>query len=60
MNARTFEPTLRLVLRIFDDAMSARIREQLDIPLTYSMTAIADDRVFRAMPSVAATTTTTP
>ncbi len=57
LNARTFEPTLRLVLRIFDDAMSARIREQLDIHLTYSMTAIADDKVFRAMPSVAATTT---
>ena len=57
LNARTFEPNLRLVLRIFDDAMSARIREQLDIPLTYSMTAIADDKVFRAMPSVAAATT---
>ena len=27
LNARTFEPTLRLVLRIFDDAMSARIRD---------------------------------
>jgi TrkA-N domain/Ion channel len=51
LNARTFEPNLRLVLRIFDDAMSARVREQLDIQLTLSMTAIADDKVFRAMPS---------
>ena len=50
LNARTFEPNLRLVLRIFDDAMSARIREQLDIHLTFSMTAIADEKVFRAMP----------
>jgi len=54
LNARTFEPDLRLVLRIFDDAMAARIREQLDIHLTFSMTAIADDKVFHAMPSVAA------
>ncbi len=56
LNARTFEPTLRLVLRIFDDAMSARIREHLDIQLTFSMTAIADDKVFDAIPSVAAAT----
>ena len=56
LNARTFQPTLRLVLRIFDDAMSARIREQLDIHLTYSMTAIADDTVLRAVPSVATAT----
>ncbi|MEQ1693660.1 MAG: potassium channel family protein [Gemmatimonas sp.] len=55
LNARTFEPTLRLVLRIFDDGMSARVREQLDIHLTFSMTAIADEKVFHAMPSVAAT-----
>ena len=55
LNARSFEPNLRLVLRIFDDAMSARVREQLDIHLTFSMTAIADDTVLSAMPSVAAT-----
>ncbi len=50
LNARTFEPHLRLVLRIFDDAMSARIREQLDIHLTFSMTAIVDNLVFDAVP----------
>ena len=55
LNARSFVPDLRLVLRIFDDAMSACVREQLDIHLTFSMTAIADDQVFSAMPSVAAT-----
>ena len=54
LNARTFEPHLRLVLRIFDDAMAASVREDLDIRLTYSMTAVADEAVFRAMPSVAA------
>lgn len=51
LNARTFEPHLRLVLRIFDDAMSARIREQLDIHLTFSMTAIVDNMVFDARPA---------
>lgn len=54
LNARTFEPELRLVLRIFDDAMSARVREQLDIQLTFSMTAIVDDKVFGAVSSLAA------
>jgi voltage-gated potassium channel Kch len=56
LNARTFEPNLRLVLRIFDDTMAASVREDLDIHLTYSMTAVADDAVYRAMPSVTAAT----
>lgn len=54
LNARTFDPKLRLVLRIFDDAMATSVREDLDIHLTYSMTAVADTAVYRAMPSVAA------
>jgi voltage-gated potassium channel Kch len=54
LNARTVRPDLRLVLRLFDDGMAARVREQLDIHLTLSMTAIADEPVYRAMPSVAA------
>jgi hypothetical protein len=53
LNARTFAPDLRLVLRIYDDAMSVRIREQLDIHLTFSMSAIVDDKVFGAVPSLA-------
>lgn len=44
LNARTFEPDLRLVLRMFDEAMSRRIKEHLDIHLTLSMTAIADEK----------------
>ncbi len=55
LNARTFATDLRLILRIFDDAMSARIRDQLDVQLTLSMTAIADDRVWQSAPSVTAT-----
>jgi voltage-gated potassium channel Kch len=44
LNARTFEPDLRLILRMFDEAMSRRIKEHLDIHLTLSMTAIADEK----------------
>ena len=44
LNARSFDPKLRLVLRIFDESMSRRIREQLDIHLSFSMSAIADER----------------
>ncbi len=46
LNARTFEPNLRLILRIFDDTMSERLTESLDIHLTYSMTAIAHRQIF--------------
>ena len=42
LNARSFQPDLRLILRIFDDSMSTRIKEHLDIHLTFSMSAIAD------------------
>jgi voltage-gated potassium channel Kch len=52
LSARTFEPNLRLVLRIFDDAMAARIRDQLDIHLSLSMTAIADEKVYKAIPAI--------
>ncbi len=48
LNARSFDPNLRLVLRIFDESMSARLRESLDIHLTLSMTALADDWFFPA------------
>ena len=51
LNARSFEPDLRLVLRIFDESMSGRVKEHLDIHLTFSMTAIADELFFDAMPS---------
>lgn len=46
LNARSFDPSLRLVLRIFDDATSRRIRKHLDIHLTFSMSAIADELIF--------------
>ncbi|MES2178193.1 MAG: NAD-binding protein [Gemmatimonadota bacterium] len=46
LNARSFAPDLRLILRIFDESMSRRIKESLDIHLTFSMTAIADEIFF--------------
>lgn len=50
LNARSFEPTLRLVLRIFDESMSQKIKENLDIHLAFSMSAIADLTFFGAIP----------
>lgn len=49
LTARSFDANLRLVLRIFDESMSRRVKENLDIHLTYSMTAIADERFLEAM-----------
>jgi hypothetical protein len=49
LNARTFEPRLRLILRMFDEGMSRRVKEHLDIHLTLSMTAIADEEFVGVM-----------
>lgn len=46
LNARSFNPGLRLILRIFDDAMAQNIKEHLDIHLALSMSALADDTFF--------------
>ena len=52
LNARSFAPVLRLILRIYDESMSGRIKDNLDIHLTFSMTAIADEKFFQALPPV--------
>lgn len=44
LNARYFQPDLRLVLRIFDEAMAVVIKEKFDIHLTKSMSFIAAER----------------
>ena len=49
LNARSFAPDLRLILRMFDEAMSRRVKEHLDIHLTLSMTAIADEQFLEAV-----------
>lgn len=43
LNARTYHPNLRLILRIFDDSMAQIIQEKMNIHLTLSMSAIADE-----------------
>ena len=49
LNARSFHPQLRLILRMFDESMSRKIKEHLDIHLTFSMTALADDAFFSGL-----------
>ncbi|MEO7454953.1 MAG: NAD(P)-binding protein, partial [Gemmatimonadaceae bacterium] len=49
LNARSFMPSLRLILRIFDASMSKRVSDTLDIHLTFSMSAIADEHFIEAM-----------
>ena len=54
LNARSFDPQLRLILRIFDESMSRKIKENLDIHLTFSMSALADETFFAALDGRAA------
>ena len=51
LNARSFQPNMRLILRIFDEMMAQKIREHLDIHLTLSASAIADEKFFEALSS---------
>ena len=44
LNARSLKPDLRLVLRVFDHSMAEMIKENLDIHLTFSMSAIVDQQ----------------
>jgi hypothetical protein len=48
LNARSIAPDMRLILRIVDRSMSEKLRENLDIHLTLSMTAIAQEIVLDA------------
>jgi hypothetical protein len=49
LNARTFKPNLKLILRIFDEQMAEKIKEQLHIPHTLSLSAIADEKFYAAL-----------
>jgi Trk K+ transport system NAD-binding subunit len=44
LNARYFQPDLRLILRIFDESMAKVIKEKFDIHLTKSMSFIAGEK----------------
>jgi Trk K+ transport system NAD-binding subunit len=48
-NARSFRPDLRLILRIFDESMSRSVKENLDLQLSFSMSAIADETFLNAL-----------
>jgi voltage-gated potassium channel Kch len=49
LNARTYHPDMRLILRIFDEQMAEKIKEFLNIHLTLSASAIADDKFYRVL-----------
>lgn len=45
LNARYFQPELKLILRIFDESMAVVIKEKFDIHLTKSMSFIAAENL---------------
>lgn len=51
LNARSFRPGLRLILRIFDSEVAHEIRERLDVHLTLSTSAIAAEEFVRLLQS---------
>lgn len=52
LNARSFQPGLRLILRIFDDSIAEGIKDKLDIYITLSMSAIADGKFLETLTAV--------
>ncbi len=44
LNARSLRPDLRLILRMFDEMMARQVKDDLDILLTLSMSAQADEK----------------
>jgi voltage-gated potassium channel len=44
LNARSLDPTMRLILRIFDEQMAIKINEYLKFHLTLSLSAIAEEK----------------
>jgi hypothetical protein len=49
LNARSLDPTMRLILRIFDEQMAIRINEYLKFHLTLSVSAIADEKFYETV-----------
>lgn len=47
--ARSYNPDIRLILRIFDEEMARNIKDNLDIHLTLSMSAIADEKFLETL-----------
>jgi hypothetical protein len=49
LNARSFQPGIRLILRIFDESMAKTIKEKLNIHLTLSVSAIAETYIAKQL-----------
>jgi len=49
LNARSLQPELRLILRVFDDAMAQVLKEKLGIYLSLSTSAVADKAFVRLL-----------
>ena len=54
LNARSYQPNLRLILRIFDESMAKVLKEKLDIQLTLSMTALVNEKFSDLLPEISA------
>jgi TrkA-N domain/Ion channel len=50
LNARSQDPTMKIILRIFDEQMAIKINEYLKFHLTLSVSAIADQEFYKALP----------
>ncbi len=46
LNARSLQPDIKLILRVFDEKMAEKIKEQLNIHHTLSVSAIADEKFY--------------
>lgn len=57
LNARSFQPKLRLILRIFDDSIAEGIKDKLNIYITLSMSAIADEKFLETLRTVSSEST---
>ncbi len=49
LNSRSFQPGIRLILRIFDEQMAKKIKEFLNIHLTLSASDIADEKFYEIL-----------
>ena len=49
LNSRSFQPNIRLILRIFDEQMAQKIKEYLNIHLTLSASNIADEKFYEIL-----------
>ena len=49
LNARSHQPNIKLILRIFDDQMADKIKDYLQIYHSVSASAIADDKFYKEL-----------